>query len=153
MGRHLKHCKRGSGKGQKRENNNCTHALPVQGNNPTEPVLKKHRTDLAPEERHNTHPRKPEHQLRRKGNKLSKQITRLEQEAARLHTTCPANTAIDAVAGCSTFTCVEQHPAADSAASYPVDLESSTSEDLPDFGEEGAEFSTGGSPAAEDPCQ
>ena len=77
----------------------------------------------------------------------------MEQEAARLHNSL-AHTAADAVANnSSTATSVEQHLAADIAASFPVDLESSTSEDLPDYGEEGAEFSTGGSPAAEDPCQ
>ena len=150
MGRHLKHCKRGSGKGVQQKQNNNTHTLPTEEGTVT--------TNLAPRERYNTHPRKPEHQLRRKGKKLSKQIGRLEQEVNPYLLinpylfTSPANTATDAVASSSTG--VEQHRAADNAASYhPVDLESSTSEDLPDYREEGAEFSAGGSPAAEDPCQ
>ena len=135
MGRHLKHCKRGSGKGEKQ---NSTHALPVQGNNPTDP---------APKKRKNK-PRSAESKLRRRGKRISKHITRLEEETADLLTTL-ANTATDAVASSSTG--VEQQGATEGAASYPVDLESSASEDLPDNREEGAESSAGGSPATE--CQ
>ena len=137
MGRHLKHCKRGSGKGAKQQKDNkCTHALPVQGNNQIEP---------APKKRKNK-PRSAESKLRRRGKRISKHITRLEEETADLLTTL-ANTATDAVASSSTG--VEQQGAAGGAASYPVDLESSTSGDLPDYREEGAESSAGGSPATE----
>ena len=155
MGRHLKHCKRGSGKSKQKTNS--THALPSQGIDPVSPVPKK---------RQKRHTRSSEAVLRRNEKKIAKQLDRLAEEADDLHSLL-ANTATDAVATCSASSehhCAagvaanrshseEQHSAAGEAALYAVDLESSTSEDLPHQGEEWAEFSAGGSPAAEDPYQ
>ena len=139
MGRHLKHCKRGSGKSKQKTNS--THALPSQGIDPVSPVPKK---------RQKRHTRSSEAVLRRNEKKIAKQLDRLAEEADDLHSLL-ANTATDAVAHCSASS--EHHCAAGEAALYAVDLESSTSEDLPNLREEGAEFSAGGSPAAEDPYQ
>ena len=143
MGRHLKHCKRGSGKSKDKNNN--VHALPSEGIVTTDPVPSQGTNTTATAEWEQEAPapkkrkvtRSAEAQLRRKDKNFSRQIARLERVAA--------------AANCSDS--AEQHCAAGEAASYAVDLESSASGDLPDQREEGAEFSAGGSPAAEDPYQ
>ena len=145
MGRRLKHCKRGSGKSADKTNNNSVHALPSEGIVTTDPVPSQGTNTTAPAEWEQEAPapkrpkltRSVEAQLHRKGKKFSKQIACLEQAAAAANRSDSA----------------EQHSAAGEAAFYAVDLESSASGDLPDQGEEWAEFSAGGSPAAEDPYQ